>query len=959
MKEMQPESIQFNGEGLTKPTGHSTLDVRGNIFMPEPGNGDLPPKQSEPEPVAPPQAEIPQNQSKRQVTPEMVQRARGIWEELNAGRVLSVDERRVQEMMIVEGVSPVAGGAEAVRLTDYLDPTLQNIAQELNAEVNRVGVGNLLDPIYIQEQRARVRNLLDQGLANPDQANRLLGELNSWMAEAQGAARAEQRGGRDEINIFLEAAGEILSDGEFRRIMISDDPDFDSLPQLEEFIKKYLDPGDHNGKIVHFARSILSEDNGFSKISKKVLFERLLEKILSMADETPDSPYSDFVGNIYVSSNLQGLLEAARSYLPDDFAYFGKLRNVREVAHELNRNLKYGESYKKYVTESLRTGGLNFMHNSVAGVSAVIREYERASTHKVRQVKNWFSEKEVKAIDNEVKAMIADTKKDMKTEDGRPLTDWEISRALIIGKVLFAGSQRMAMYSGLGDLPHDALVTGRIGSVPYEYIARTLFAFKMISPRFFAGSGGSKRLMERTFDEMKTQLTEAGNKLYHLFGLDEKTILMDSLGALDSQTHSWRAELMFLGAITMNIDGERVNLLEYLNKFALKYGGKPGDPKDPILGGKGIPPEKKGDFSNDVRTAVLGQRLYLSILAKNGNFDNAMKADIWKKISLLTPSTIASIAPQAIESADEQTWEQMRHKLYAAENRRINEDALQYKKGLTEDGLVKETAAYSGVLKIAEKPVWSDTDYDSILEYMGMSDLELEGNEKKLLGKIIRTGLTEASDLAKAKLPFTFAIVDAPVVAWAKTEDGSGGLEDEDLLRILLSDQESFSKAWTEMNGLVEHPTAGLREHIAKAVEGIGMVIGRKEAQKVILPFIIAYMKMASTTRLSEWIGDFQKLSRQPTSEMERYYRNSHISWDAKEREITLEGISQDGSISDNISEGNISDLDMVKKKTKSDKGATFLRMARLIIMLLGPEAGMSFLKLFLPQDLLNSLQKK
>ena len=35
MKEFLPNA-QFNGEGLTKPIGHPTLDVRGNIFMPEP-----------------------------------------------------------------------------------------------------------------------------------------------------------------------------------------------------------------------------------------------------------------------------------------------------------------------------------------------------------------------------------------------------------------------------------------------------------------------------------------------------------------------------------------------------------------------------------------------------------------------------------------------------------------------------------------------------------------------------------------------------------------------------------------------------------------------------------------------------------------------------------------------------------------------------------------------------------
>ena len=409
----------------------------------------------------------------------------------------------------------------------------------------------------------------------------------------------------------------------------------------------------------------------------------------------------------------------------------------------------------------------------------------------------------------------------------------------------------------------------------------------------------------------------------------------------------------------MNIDGEHVNLLDYLNEFAVLHGGKSGDPKDQILGGRGVDEKERPNFSKDVRNVVMGQRLYLSNLARYGNFDDVLKADIWQKISLLTPSTIASVVPRAIGKEDEKIWEQMRYKLYAAENKRINNDSVRYRKGLTNDDLKGENEKFSKVLETVKKDVWTEGDFDTILEYMGMGELKLEIDEKKLLKKIITAGIEESEKLGRAKLPFAFAIVDAPEVAWSKTEDGTGGLEDEDLLRILLSDQESFSKAWTEMNGLIENPTAGLREHTAKAVEGIGMVIGRKSAQEIIRPFIIAYIKMASTTPSSEWIGDFQKLLRQATSEMERYYRNSHISWDAKEREITLEGMSQDGSISDDISEGNISDLDKVKKKTKSTRRATFLRMARLIIMLLGPEAGISFLKLFVPQDLLNSLQKK
>ena len=921
---------------MTGRANRPTLEVKGDIFMSEPGQREQPPKQLEPAsgagggspPEKPPITTSGEANGNGEDSGEQAPN-------IKTGPAKWKNKDNDQPIVVTEYAGKGPDGKDYVNIEGSETSVPLDEIEYPQEEIPAAGAG---------------------GGEPPEEPPEVV------TAEEPG----ESDGGEDrgEIKEYIKALNKLLSDEEVRRVLISDNPDFDQLPQLEEFIRKYMSPADRSGKIGHFARFVTGKDNDFSSTSKKLIFERLLEKIIGMTDKTPDRPYHADSGNIYVSSNLQELLEVARANLAEDFPYFGNLAYVREVAHELNRNLKYGEQYKKYVTESLRTGGLNFMHNRIAGVSAVIREYERISSYRIRQVKTWFSEKDIRAIDSEVEEMIKDHSREEMKIGNRKLSDWEIERALKIGKILFAGSQRLAAYAAAGDLPHDALLTGRFGSVPYEYIARSLFPFKMTSPRFFAGAGGSRRYMERIFEEQKKDSPwfdekEKKSKLYSLFGLDERTILMDSCGAMDSQTQAWRAEMMFLGAITMNIDGEHVNLLDYLNEFAVLHGGKSGDPKDQILGGRGVDEKERPNFSKDVRNVVMGQRLYLSNLARYGNFDDVLKADIWQKISLLTPSTIASVVPRAIGKEDEKIWEQMRYKLYAAENKRINNDSVRYRKGLTNDDLKGENEKFSKVLETVKKDVWTEGDFDTILEYMGMGELKLEIDEKKLLKKIITAGIEESEKLGRAKLPFAFAIVDAPEVAWSKTEDGTGGLEDEDLLRILLSDQESFSKAWTEMNGLIENPTAGLREHTAKAVEGIGMVIGRKSAQEIIRPFIIAYIKMASTTPSSEWIGDFQKLLRQATSEMERYYRNSHISWDAKEREITLEGMSQDGSISDDISEGNISDLDKVKKKTKSTRRATFLRMARLIIMLLGPEAGISFLKLFVPQDLLNSLQKK
>ena len=232
MKEQQPinqDRLIPTQSGLTAQANTPKLEVRRDIFMPDgPGGGELPvpriPRKLGSEPQAPgeiPKApvtvlteavDIPEDNSlrrqnateriKARMDPERIADVRKQWERVNAGRTLSLAERRTQEMLIERGVYPPVGGATTLNNLDYPDSRLLNIVAELNADIVVNGVGNPLEPHYVQEQRARVRNLLDQGLVDPAQANRLLGELNSWMREAQAAASSQERGGS--IRLYLE-----------------------------------------------------------------------------------------------------------------------------------------------------------------------------------------------------------------------------------------------------------------------------------------------------------------------------------------------------------------------------------------------------------------------------------------------------------------------------------------------------------------------------------------------------------------------------------------------------------------------------------------------------------------------------------------------------------------------------------------------------------------------------------
>jgi len=782
---------------------------------------------------------------------------------------------------------------------------------------------------------------------------------------------------------FWEQLNRLLNNEAVRRELESAVPDF-SRPELEPLRKfiESLNPADQNGRIVTFAEIMTGEridrmrhdlGNGeiidipeirTSAMSRKVIFEWLLERIINIADTTPDTPYGERFTSFYITSNKANLLEVARRNLPNDIAYFGNLDHMRGNAHEFNRSLRFGDSYKEFVTQNLRSHGLDFIRNQIAGVSTAVQLYEKITTNRVSKTREWFNDGDLKAIDQKVNELFTDLVRDGSVQkDGRRLLPWEKERALRLARIFFAGTQRLAMYASFGDLPSDARTTDRIASLPYEYIARALVPWKMIAPRFFASTGGSRRYMDMIFREQ-----EAADTYINLFGVDRRTVMMDTYGAQDPESHSWRSLMMFLGNVrindirTLDRNGTVVSgptsrsLLEYLNEEARLYGGTIDDP---VLGGKGVKKEDKPAFSRTISDAVLGQRLYLTVLARYGNLDDGLKTKIWQKIAVLKPSTLVSLCPEIVRNRN--VWEGMTDKLYKAEMKRVIREGENM--NVSEAELVGERRNFEGrILSLARQGAnWTDGQRQEILRYMGMDNLELTLEEQAELESIIKRGVDASERVAVSKLPFTFAIDDAPVVNWAKTGNGITGLADEDVIRILISDQENFKNAWNEVNAQVESPqhVAQTIEHFQKAVKGIADVIGRETAQNIIEPFVTAWVRMVSTSGSILWTPGaktISKLSRTPTSEMEKYFRNSFLSMDESERRNFLQALSQAGVLRDNPAESDpttgLTQLDSLMERTKSTRKWSIIAILRMIMFLLGPSFAAEFLKTLSPKEL-------
>lgn len=951
MKELLHQTLILRQSSVSTLNGVEGLTTQppmpyskgGEIFMPE-NNGEI---QQSQEGGQKPVEKIEQKPSKGEskgVSQERIEAAsRAAIEAYGDLEKLPFETRQTVEEMIRRGFFPVEGGAEQQSLTG--EPTPPNVPPP---PTETGGAGSEEPPIEPSEEG-------------------FWRQLNTLL-------------NNESVRIELE----------------KDTPDFTKpeLKSLKNFIEA-LNPADQRGIMVIFAEIITQKKIGgikndkaginipeinISDESRKVIFEWLLERIISIPDTTPDTPYMERLSSFYITSNLANLLEVARRNFPEtkDIAYFGDLTHVRQTAHEFNRSLRFGESYKSFVTEHIRAHGLNFMRNEVAGVATAVQFYEKVAAQRVSKTKEWFNDGDIKAIEEKVEKLFTDLVEDGSVrKDGRKLLEWEKNRALRLAKIFFAGTQRLAVYTSFGDLPSDAKTTDRLASLPYEYIARAIVPWKMIAPRFFASAGGPKKYMDMIFEEQEEQLGELETKPIGLFGVDKRTVMMNTYGAQDPESHSWRSQMMFLGnirlkgVVVLDREGRKVSapnemsLLEYLNAEAKIYGGTV---EDPVLGGKGVDKRDKKlfpKFKERISEAILGQRLYLTVLARYGNLDDSLREKVWQKIAILKPSTLVSLCPEIVKNKI--IWEGMMDKLYKAEMKRVLEEGEKTnekgeKMTLREEELREEGKNFRGILDLASlKERWTEDQRLKVLEYMGMKGLNLNREEWEELETIIKNGVDASKRLASAKLPFTFAIDDAPVVSWSKTREGITGLSDEDVIRILISDQENFKNAWNEINAQVESPQyiEQTIEHFMKAVKGIADVIGRAPAQEVIEPFVTAWVKMASTFSSVLWVPGAKtigRLTRTPTSEMEKYFRNAFLSLDEEERRNVLQAISQVGALSDSPAEKDsrtgLTQLDKVMEKTKSSKKWSHLAIFRIILFLLGPAFASEFLKSLPPKEL-------
>ncbi|MCX6783094.1 MAG: hypothetical protein NTZ20_03835 [Candidatus Levybacteria bacterium] len=606
--------------------------------------------------------------------------------------------------------------------------------------------------------------------------------------------------------------------------------------------------------------------------NRRILFELVIDKFYSKLGEKEDEPFPQ---TPYPLQDFEIAIKdfAGRKVYGEGFnMYINKMISSKVNMHNWRQTFKEPEAYKSFLIQALKTTSLDFVQNKISGVSDVISLYEKILMQKVAERKSLLRVEDVIAVDKEVKDVFDKLNKLGKIGQGRSLFEWEIKRALEMGKTLLTGTQRLPLYVSIGDLPEEGDASGTM-SIPYEYIARSLLSFKLSGSRYFR-SGAAGRFYESVF---KTWQKIEGNKNKKgLFGISAQTEYTNRHLAYDMQSHSWRSNLIFLKNIKWEKeDGTKTTLYDFIeykkeNEFK-EINNENISEKDK---------EKKKD--DEISEKVLGQRLNLTVLANHRDLSKDLKIKIWKKMAILKPSTIIALAPGITDRMNKPALEKLLKKLYIAEMLRFKVDSEKFE-NTTEEHLRDEYYTFSNLSeKISNE---EDLNLDSkkykyqILDFFKPENgIKFEYDEESMLREIIDRAFKgkEIEEIVKSKSQFIFALDDCPKVSWSKDATDGSGLEDSDMIRLIAGDQKNIAEGYAKLAELYLKPEMTLDEvkkSIQEIVNQLSHVGGFEGAQKSILPYIVARLNYGGTDHAAEWIPGvygFKRMFNQPVSEKER-----------------------------------------------------------------------------------------
>lgn len=978
----------------------------GDIFMATEGNQDMAPKDSQP--TGPEHAEGTPLQ-KQPVSAERQAAARRAWERSYGGNLSKeVGERGIIEHLIREGKPPIAGGTTGappggeppkapplgedqpkepnnqnenqlnpadVDTTEVADPELKKIGERMRIRLER----NLMDyrevEKNIQDMEAALRSL-PAGSPDLGWARNLYGKLY------------------DEVVRQRQLAGEV--NWEVVKEQLLNATRTGDLKTIEDIVRKNYD---FNERInVHDLVEVSLSDEAIEGGTYGYALEYVLESIINVADLTPlgTIPNPTFVQSENIARLIKGTLDLDRDTSKTFYKYLKELQERRQLSHELYKSLSTKGAYEKYVGEHLKNDGFHYLENEIAGVSEVQGLWEKVMARKKSNKKEILSQEEFDEVHEEVRGLfitnanldasgtsqklnkeftisvVNATTGKMETKDiKRPLRQWEIDRAAVVGRSIAHVSGRAITYGMLGDLPE--LGDDLWESMNAEYVARITGSMKVMARRFLAGGSSASKLYVERWVKNKKKIAEESGQIFgegetSLYGQSlESAVYMDT-GVPDLKSHSWRSRRTMLknrkfakiGESDAN-DSDKNTIGDYLDRkwkrvdnlkvteldIELDSLGSLTKEEIDYLGNKKTVRISKVDrkrnilYSREIRDAVLNQRLYLGALLREGHFTPMLREEIWQKVSELLPSRIAAFFPEERKKISEivvdgerhevgvndEEWKNISDKLFMAEMDRTREQA--------------------------ERVRNNDFTEVRLSDFYGRNGFTTKG-EIAYIEEIIKLGQSKSKILSVMIFSQSAFLDDAPGPEWMN-------LGKETVGRLLVNDYEGYNTANNERNAIIANPSMRLEEsagHLIKAKDGYASPIGQNDAQERLEADVMTRYDMYAMGTSSKWgLYSVNRFLRKPTSPIERANVDANISMDEKAIFQDVDFLSQNAVVGNDRVRLDFlghTQSERIKKKAKATLKAIWLRNLRLLIMLFPVAFSTEFIKMIAP-DLLKT----
>jgi len=772
---------------------------------------------------------------------------------------------------------------------------------------------NAMSPEQVADHLGGAKKRSQSGEKKEDSGS--TGEVNEQKRSER--ERESSRSKEAALDPFLVELSSHLSKPDVKALLESVNPDFDQagisefderysedIANFVKFIGKNVESGGgrRGSDLLTFANIVSANerinfefndnqvDLELSTTSRKILFEWAVEKIISVPDITPDSQYRL---DIQAEGEKTALLQIAIKNFSEDPAFIheiGALMETRKDFHDLRYALPNGEAYKKFLAE-LRTNGLHYASNRMAGVGQALRFHERLNSDKLSRVKMWFSSGDISHIDKQVEdRMWTLWREGGLTKEGRKLTKWEVKRAIQIANTFFNGTQRQAIYEGAGEVPGAG--TSRIASTKNEFISRSLYPFKTAAIRYFASIPGSARLLDH-FARRRGEQEDAksGNKSKSIFGLKRGTVIANQMGAPDLRSHGWRNPIMhFTGIIINRGETDNISLLELLNENGANIS------EDTTFN----PPEAKLNITPDVESSVLGQTLNLSALVGYDALPASMRAKLWQKRAIFNPSALVAFRPEIVKESEQEMWDKIAPHLDIAHSMWVdNEYETKYKGGMGMDQLRQEHGSFvSGINSGSYRHQIINQDYLQ----RNLSKPQLE-----FLKTVIDRGIVEAEYLSEAKLPHIYDLDDTPYVSWHTTEENGEsirGLDDPNMFRMFNDQANLQENGWAPFIPMFANLSKAKNfEWAPQSVEGLAAVLGLEKAQEWNEPMVLAVIDMLKAYKGALLVSEALRLAGRPRSEYEKF-TGEKVFLDEEAIGNTLESLSAKSVISNDLSKG-------------------------------------------------------